>query len=297
MSAARHWLDVPYQQRQEAKAAGARWDPKAKRWYSPRAELGALARFSPQRQDDLLQQLVGEDRTYSAHRWPLYVDMLPSSTWQLNARAVLSDTTWRSISRAVRQRAGGRCELCSHAASQAALHAHERFAFDLASRTQRLVRLLAACESCHEAIHYGRASAQGRANAAIRQLARVNGVSDAAALEHAEQAVTQWHARDQVAWSVDLSILRELLDAQQAPLVIPAELAEPARSFIQERLPAIAAALPPPCRITGLLIHPHDAGAIPTHSSARVDSLVFDLEVDRGVNPGQLQARITFTES
>ncbi len=32
---ARTYLDVPYADKDAAKAAGARWDPTAKRWYDP----------------------------------------------------------------------------------------------------------------------------------------------------------------------------------------------------------------------------------------------------------------------
>ena len=32
----RTWLDVPYAEKEEAKAQGARWDPAARRWYAPR---------------------------------------------------------------------------------------------------------------------------------------------------------------------------------------------------------------------------------------------------------------------
>jgi hypothetical protein len=31
------WLKVPYREKEEAKAVGCRWDPKAKRWYAPLA--------------------------------------------------------------------------------------------------------------------------------------------------------------------------------------------------------------------------------------------------------------------
>jgi hypothetical protein len=31
----RTWLDVPFAEKDQAKAAGARWDPHAKRWHDP----------------------------------------------------------------------------------------------------------------------------------------------------------------------------------------------------------------------------------------------------------------------
>jgi len=41
------WLDVPFDEKDEAKAAGARWDRRAKRWYAPRPGVPELERWLP----------------------------------------------------------------------------------------------------------------------------------------------------------------------------------------------------------------------------------------------------------
>lgn len=41
------WLDVPFGEKDEAKAAGAQWDWRAKRWYAPRPGMPELARWLP----------------------------------------------------------------------------------------------------------------------------------------------------------------------------------------------------------------------------------------------------------
>ncbi|MEJ2885401.1 DUF5710 domain-containing protein [Actinomycetospora aeridis] len=41
------WLDVPFGEKDEAKAAGAQWDWRAKRWYAPRPGMAELARWLP----------------------------------------------------------------------------------------------------------------------------------------------------------------------------------------------------------------------------------------------------------
>jgi len=43
------WLDVPFGEKDEAKAAGARWDWRAKRWYAPQPGMPELARWLPGR--------------------------------------------------------------------------------------------------------------------------------------------------------------------------------------------------------------------------------------------------------
>lgn len=42
----RAWLDVPYSDKDHAKALGARWDGAARRWYAPRPGLPTLG-FAP----------------------------------------------------------------------------------------------------------------------------------------------------------------------------------------------------------------------------------------------------------
>ena len=41
----RKYLTVPFKQKDEAKALGAKWDPSAKRWYDPTGSNSALARW------------------------------------------------------------------------------------------------------------------------------------------------------------------------------------------------------------------------------------------------------------
>ncbi|MGB4779854.1 DUF5710 domain-containing protein [Microbacterium sp.] len=45
--APRIWLDVAYREKDQAKAAGARWDPQTRRWYAPRPGMRALGRWLP----------------------------------------------------------------------------------------------------------------------------------------------------------------------------------------------------------------------------------------------------------
>ncbi|WSV65563.1 DUF5710 domain-containing protein [Streptomyces sp. NBC_01013] len=42
MTVERSWLDVAYAEKDQAKAAGARWDAAARRWYAPPGREGAL---------------------------------------------------------------------------------------------------------------------------------------------------------------------------------------------------------------------------------------------------------------
>jgi hypothetical protein len=77
----RSWLDVPSGDKDEAKAAGARWDPQARRWYAPQPGMDCLGRWTP-----LPDLLPGEDRSYGEG---LFVDLIPQTSWFRNVRAAV----------------------------------------------------------------------------------------------------------------------------------------------------------------------------------------------------------------
>ena len=76
---ARIWL-VPFDEKDKAKAAGARWDPLAKRWYAPREVMNKLTAWKGL--PPLPELLPGEDRTFGGNG--LFVDMVPQSCWFTN---------------------------------------------------------------------------------------------------------------------------------------------------------------------------------------------------------------------
>ena len=78
-------LDVPYAEKDEAKAQGARWDAAARRWYAPRADMTALERW--QAVPDVPDLLPGEDRSFGSG---LFVDLVPGSCWFTNVRSCVS---------------------------------------------------------------------------------------------------------------------------------------------------------------------------------------------------------------
>lgn len=66
------WLDVPFGEKDEAKAAGAQWDWRAKRWYAPRPGMPELARWlpvaapAPEDRADAAPEPVMDDRAWPA---------------------------------------------------------------------------------------------------------------------------------------------------------------------------------------------------------------------------------------
>lgn len=198
----RIWLDVPFEEKDAAKAAGARWDGEARSWWV-HSPSEATQRWLP-----LPEILPGENR--SSGGGELFVDLIPQSCWFTNVRSCVTDGDWSRLRAMVTRRAGFRCEVCGATRDVGLkrwLEVHERWAYDDATATQRLERLICLCTDCHVATHFGRAELTGRRAAALYHLMAVRRCDLAAAEAHIHEAVRVWQLRSARAWELDLSML------------------------------------------------------------------------------------------
>lgn len=208
MGEQRLWIDVPFDDKDAAKAAGARWDPQARSWYAPRPGIAALAAWSP-----LPELLPGEDREFGSG---LFVDPVPSSCWFTNVRSAVVPRDWERLRKMVYRRAGQRCEACGagkNADASRWLEAHERWTYLRAQPSgrlvQRLVRLVCLCTACHQVTHFGHAQVTGREQDALEHLCHVNGWTAQQAWAHVDAAAQKWRRRSEHTWELDLSILTD----------------------------------------------------------------------------------------
>lgn len=199
------WLDVPFAEKDEAKAGGARWDPAARRWYAPRSGLSALDRW--QARPDVPSLLPGEDRDFGSG---LFVDLVPSSCWFSNVRSCVDQRDWERLRRMITNRADRRCEVCRRGQDREAgrwLEAHERWAYDDSNSVQTLRRLICLCTDCHTTTHFGFASISGKSDEAFKHLCIVTGFPADRATQHIDAAYALWKRRSAITWKLDLSIL------------------------------------------------------------------------------------------
>jgi Domain of unknown function (DUF5710) len=220
----RAWLDVPYAEKDEAKAQGARWDPAARRWYAPRPGMTALDRW--QALPDVPDLLPGEDRSFGSG---LFVDLVPSSCWFTNVRSCVSQRDWERLRRMITNRAGRRCEICHRGEDRESrrwLEAHERWAYDDKAKVQTLRRLICLCTDCHTATHFGLASLSGKDGEAFSHLCAVTGLPAKEVDSQIHAAFELWSGRSIIEWKLDLSILidaginiMQLPSARQRPNV------------------------------------------------------------------------------
>ncbi len=198
----RTYLSVTFAEKEEAKRLGARWDPKKKRWYAPSGEKQLVERWPLS--DEPIRELIGEDREFSGNQ--LFVDLVPRSCWFTNVRKCVHPSDWDRLRRYVYERAGNRCECCN---AEGRLDAHERWYFDEESKVQKLLRIIALCEACHEVTHMGLAQIKGREEAATNHLMKVTGMDCKAAESHKNEAFDLWRSRNRFAWDLDLSIITD----------------------------------------------------------------------------------------
>ncbi len=203
----RAWLDVPFSEKDQAKAHGARWDPAAKRWYDPRPPTAGLQPWAAL--PDVPDLLPGEDRSFGSG---LFVDMIPRTCWFTNVRTCVSPQDWERLRRMILGRAGHRCEACCATEDRAArrwLEAHERWSFDDRTGTQTLRRLICLCSPCHLTTHLGYANVTGRADEALTHLRRVTGLTDRQVSRHVGDAGRLWTERSAWTWHLDLRMLTD----------------------------------------------------------------------------------------
>lgn len=203
--AGRAYLDVPYGDKDAAKALGARWDQTARRWYDPHPATSGLQRWAAH--PDIPDLLPGEDRSFGQG---LFVDMVPSSCWFTNVRTCVSQQDWERLRRMITRRAEQRCEICGATEDRAArrrLEAHERWAYNDATGVQTLRRLICLCSDCHLSTHLGYANVTGRADQALTHLSTVTGMTDTQIDNHVRAANQLWITRSRRTWSLDLSML------------------------------------------------------------------------------------------
>ena len=207
------FINVPFEEKDAAKALGAKWHREEKRWFI--TEDLDIADFS--RWFDTMYKKGNEGVG------GLYVDLVPSSCWYSNVRSMLSKGDWDTIRRKIYTAAQSKCSICGGRGPKHAVEAHERWEFSLVEgkNTQTLKRVEALCPSCHQATHYGLAQVTGNAGKAFDRLKYVNGWDDSTTKQHIDEAFSVWSERSSIRkWELDLTWLTDGFELSEESLKI-----------------------------------------------------------------------------
>jgi len=219
------YLHVPFEQKDDAKSMGAKWDPEKKLWYAPDENFKQLiekySALVPKKSTSVKKfnsnntnctgndekeppkplVIIGENRRFGGNE--LYVDILPKGS-NISIRRLLNDNDFGRLRNVLVKRVAYRCECCSEeciSSERKYLEVCEMFSFNFNTHVQRLERLIALCKKCYTTT---RLLDKG---VALEHLMEINGLDREDAKQHIYEAFDGWKARSEIKWSVDLSII------------------------------------------------------------------------------------------
>ena len=211
------YLSISYDQKDDAKAMGAKWDPEKKLWYAPDSSFTKLIETYPPlvpkgpkesrvrklENNELVQNiyLVGEDRTYGGDQ--LFVDLLPKDS-NITLKRTLEDSEYSKLKNIVIKRVAYKCEICNTeclSKDNKYIQLCERFSYSMEKKVQKLERIVAMCKECFQTV---RLLDKG---IALTRLIHINQIDKEDAKQHILDAYDIWKTRSNIKWSVDLSIV------------------------------------------------------------------------------------------
>ena len=195
------YIHCSFNEKEEVKKLGAKWDSETKSWYIPEGVNVNL--FSKWLSSPKGIPGIGG----------LYVDLVPKTCWFSNIRSVLSKNDWDLIRKKVYINSNHRCDICKGFGNSHPVEAHERWGFDWETKTQKLLKIESLCPACHQATHFGLAQVQGKGDIAFERLSYINGWTDQQTDNHIEKAFQVWEMRSKInTWKLDMSWLYNFIE-------------------------------------------------------------------------------------
>ena len=141
----------------------------------------------------------------------LTIELVPSTQWGANLRAVLPKKDWDTLRKKCYQKASHKCEICSDVGPRWPVECHEKWHYDDKKKVQTLTGLIALCPNCHLVKHFGRACSIGKKEKALNHFIAVNKCDLAAAQSYIKQVFEIWENRSKKPWSLDVSWLDSII--------------------------------------------------------------------------------------
>lgn len=199
-----YFLNVPYSEKDEASKLGALWDDVYRKWYVP-LNLD----------NNQFQKWYGTTPDFNLHRSTtnnprLYIDLVPKTSWAHNLSQQLPASDWNKIRHHIYNQANNVCEICGCTGQNGRLDAHERWFYDLKTKTQILSQISSLCPQCHMTTHMGFAKVQKKGHIAFSHLAWINLWTAEETLLHEIESFNLWKFRNQFNWETDVTFIKHL---------------------------------------------------------------------------------------
>ena len=146
----------------------------------------------------------------------LEIELVPQSTWENNLRSRLSLTEWRQVKEKTFELANWECEKCGGCGDKHPVECHEEWHYDDINLVQKLIRTIALCPDCHQAVHFGLARVRGIEHNARAQLMKVNNWNENQVDVHIANATRIGYQRSKRSWQIDVLWLNEFVTKSPA---------------------------------------------------------------------------------
>lgn len=105
------YLNVPFEEKEDAKRLGAKFDWDIKKWYiwNSNPKLNECQEQWKLNTDPVI--LTGEDRSYGGNE--LFIDLIPTTCWFKNVRYYVDSSDWDRLRNHIYNRVNNVCEICN----------------------------------------------------------------------------------------------------------------------------------------------------------------------------------------
>jgi hypothetical protein len=147
------------------------------------------------------------------NEFALTIELVPKTSWYTNVRSHVSPEEWDIIRKKSYTFADNKCEICGdNGTNQGVRHrveCHEIWHYDDEKKKQTLKGMISLCPNCHKTKHVGLAQLRGEEDIVVRQLMKVNNMTEDEAYDYIDRSGQKWIERSQYDWELDISILNE----------------------------------------------------------------------------------------
>lgn len=151
--------------------------------------------------------------TQNMNKYPLTIELVPSSSWYTNVRSQVSKKVWDNIRNITYSKAGNICEICGGSGKEQgysySVECHEIWEYDDVNHVQKLTGMIALCPNCHKVKHAGLTITKGGKHLVLSQLQKVNNINSFEANKIINEAMVKWSYRNRFKWKVDTTYLQK----------------------------------------------------------------------------------------
>ncbi len=131
----------------------------------------------------------------------LDIELIPKGAWGNNLRTLLSKKDWDVLRKECYKKANYKCEICGFATEE--LDAHEVWEFDINTKTQTLVDIIALCSKCHGVKHIRNSERLGYGDNAKKHFMNVNNCDELQFASRITKAQLDFEQRNRIyRWKV-----------------------------------------------------------------------------------------------